>query len=86
MQLTKPLPNEAIGRWMRILRQSAQLSQREVAEQIHYSHVQISHWERGVRNPTIVQLAAFTQACGYTLNLSVTASELGPRWPRRKNE
>ncbi|MGM4872200.1 helix-turn-helix domain-containing protein [Bradyrhizobium sp. 956_D2_N1_5] len=59
-------PNIAFGKLVASLRQSAQLSQEELAERAAIHRTYVSQLERGLKSPTLVTLFRLSKALGTT--------------------
>ena len=65
--------DELPGSWLRRLRETAGLTQEELAERSGFSQQYISGLERGSRNPTIVSIFEIGQALGVSHEQLVAA-------------
>ena len=59
-------PNIAFGKLIADLRQSAQLSQEELADRAAIHRTYVSQLERGLKSPTLVTLLRLSKALGIT--------------------
>jgi transcriptional regulator with XRE-family HTH domain len=59
-------PNIAFGKLIADLRQSAQLSQEELADRAAIHRTYVSQLERGLKSPTLVTLLRLSKALGTT--------------------
>ncbi|MGM4958770.1 MULTISPECIES: helix-turn-helix transcriptional regulator [Bradyrhizobium] len=59
-------PNIAFGKLVASLRQSAQLSQEELADRAAIHRTYVSQLERGLKSPTLVTLFRLSKALGTT--------------------
>jgi transcriptional regulator with XRE-family HTH domain len=59
-------PNVAFGKLIAGLRQSAQLSQEELANRAAVHRTYVSQLERGLKSPTLVTLLRLSKALGTT--------------------
>ncbi|OKO79824.1 helix-turn-helix transcriptional regulator [Bradyrhizobium sp. AS23.2] len=59
-------PNVAFGKLIADLRQSAQLSQEELADRAAIHRTYVSQLERGLKSPTLVTLLRLSKALGTT--------------------
>ncbi len=60
-----------VGRAIRSIRSSADLTQAELADRLATTQSAVSRWERGHDEPRLSTFAAIVRACGYSASIAV---------------
>lgn len=61
----------SIGEGIKAARKAANLTQKQLAEKMGVSYVNIAQWENGRRNPKIETLQKIADALGYTIKITI---------------
>lgn len=65
-----------LGRQLRVAREAAGLSQREVARRAGFSHARLSEYERGLRDLTVARLAMIADVVEADLDIRIAGTEV----------